>query len=184
MKIGVISDSHKDFEALEVAIEIFKKEKVDKIIHLGDDYDDIGHEINNNSGSVAQRREIISVIKVPGVYDMEYLDPKIPNRVILDFEGIKILLTHSSEPHKKDLSADTEPFVMAKKESVNIILCGHTHIPEIAKKNGFVILNPGHLKKDNNRGYPPTYAVISLKDKNIKIKVIELLTGKELLKYE
>lgn len=184
MKIGVISDSHKDFEALEAAIEIFKKEKIDKIIHLGDDYGDIGSVINNNDSRAAQGRDIIPVIKVPGVYDMEYLDPNIPNRVILDFEEVKILLTHSSEPHKKDFSTDGIPLDIAKKENVDIILYGHTHIPEISEKNGFIILNPGHIKKDDNRGYPPTYAVISLKDKNIKIKVIELLTGKELLKYE
>ena len=36
MKIGIISDTHDQVERAEQAAEIFSKEAVDKIYHLGD----------------------------------------------------------------------------------------------------------------------------------------------------
>ena len=36
MKIGIISDTHDDIHNVQNAIEIFREEKVDWIIHVGD----------------------------------------------------------------------------------------------------------------------------------------------------
>ena len=36
MKIGIISDTHDDIHNVQNAIEIFREEKVDWIIHAGD----------------------------------------------------------------------------------------------------------------------------------------------------
>jgi len=36
MKLGIISDTHDRLESLAKAIEIFKKEKVEMIVHCGD----------------------------------------------------------------------------------------------------------------------------------------------------
>ena len=53
MKVGVVSDSHGNVEAIEHLVQWFTLNKCKKIIHLGDDWDDA--------------KKQIEIIKVPGV---------------------------------------------------------------------------------------------------------------------
>ena len=63
MKIGVISDSHGEIDNLKkVARWLIKKQNVDTIIHLGDNFDDT--TLLANLG--------VNIIKVPGVFSKYY----------------------------------------------------------------------------------------------------------------
>ncbi|MFH1452640.1 MAG: YfcE family phosphodiesterase [Armatimonadota bacterium] len=168
MRLGVISDSHKNLEYVNQVLGIFKKEKIDCVIHLGDDYSDI------------YNIEWAEFVKVPGVYDPEYTDRSIEHRKVLDFNGIKILLTHVPENHKNDFPEDIEPRIQADIEKVRLVLHGHTHNPSISEKNGIIWLNPGHIKEETSRGCAPSYAFVDIENGSIDIRIAELCTGKEI----
>ena len=36
-----------------------------------------------------------------------------------------------------------------------------------------VVLNPGHLKSEFDRGYPASYAILNLTDQSCEIKIID-----------
>ena len=73
MKIGCLSDTHKNIKNLNSALEFLKNSGAETIIHLGDDYTDIDECGEEN------------VVRVPGVFSNMYQDPEIPNRRVEDF---------------------------------------------------------------------------------------------------
>ena len=150
MKLGIVSDTHKHIVNLASAIHYLKENGVAKLIHLGDDYTDVDE---------AGERD---VIRVPGVFSDAYQNTKIPNRVIENYAGWRFLLTHTLASHANDLSGDLKPEELIGGRQVHVVLYGHTHVPEIRKDGGIVFINPGHLKNEDKRGFPPTFGCIEL----------------------
>jgi len=178
MKIGVISDSHKNIEYLRNAIDHLKDiEKVDEIIHLGDDYSDID-QIKGPLLSFLFK--FTPIIRVPGVYDPEYKDPKIMNRAMIEHDGWKFFLSHTLTKHENDLPEDIDPELASTSLGVDVFLYGHTHIPKIEEKGRIFYINPGHLKDDDKRGFPPSFAVLDIAKEEIKVKIIGLKDKKVL----
>ncbi|MCK4353359.1 YfcE family phosphodiesterase [candidate division WOR-3 bacterium] len=161
MKVGVLSDSHKNVEFVEKVIGWFKKQEVEKIIHLGDDYDD------------ADTVKHPEVIKIPGVFSEHYKNPDIPNRLIFEFEGWKVLITHTRESHKNDLPKDLKPEKVIKSKEAEIILYGHTHIPKIERQGGIIYINPGHLQESDKKGYPPSFALLDFEKGMLRAKIFD-----------
>ena len=63
----------------------------------------------------------------------------------------------------------------ANSVAADIALYGHTHIPEIHKKNGLWVMNPGSLSYPRQRDRRCSYGVIELdeaKDPQLKIMYI------------
>jgi putative phosphoesterase len=174
MKIGVVSDSHGHIENLRRAVKDMREAGVDVIVHLGDDYDDV---------KAFSDQEGTSIIQVPGVFSPYYQDPGIPNRVIEEWEGVRVLLTHTPEPHKHDLPTDLDPAAVVARGEVRMVLSGHSHIPEVQEKGGVVWVNPGHVKDDDKKGYPPTYALLEITDTEIRVRIVDLYAGQELFVY-
>ena len=170
MRVGIVSDSHQNLDSLrESAQWLVKKEKVEVIIHLGDDWDD---------ARILDEFEV-EVIKVPGVFSNYYQDPDIPNRKIVDFEGWKVLLTHTNTSHENDLPTDLNPEEVIAKKEVNVVLYGHTHIPKIEEVGKVLYLNPGHLKKEDKKGHPPSFGVIEFGKEKVEAKIIDLERSEE-----
>jgi putative phosphoesterase len=173
MKVGLLSDTHGELENLRIASEKLLNLGVDFFIHLGDDYDDtvIFDEMN------------IKYTKVPGVFSSYYQDKSIENRKVEIFEGWRVLLTHTKEPHKNDLPSDPSPLELINKKEVDIVFYGHTHIPKIEEEKGVILVNPGHLKKEDKKGYPPSFGVIDFKKDSVDIKIIDLIKGEPIFTY-
>ncbi|MBE0432090.1 YfcE family phosphodiesterase [candidate division WOR-3 bacterium] len=150
MKIGVISDTHKHIANLSSAVLYLKEAGVDKLIHLGDDYGDMD-EIGEHDA-----------IRVPGVFCDAYQDKKIRNRLIENFAGWRFLLTHTLSAHANDLPGDAKPEALIEARQIHVVLYGHTHVPEIKQERGIVFFNPGHLKNEDKRGFPPCFGCIEL----------------------
>lgn len=164
MRVGVVSDSHGEIENLRKAARwLINNQNVDIIVHLGDNYDDT-NIIENLSARI---------IKVPGVFSIYYQDKDIPNRVIETFNGRKVLITHTECWHENDLSDDIKPEEMISKKAVDVVLHGHTHIPRIEQKQGILYINPGHLKTEDKKRYPPSVAVVDFKDQ-IMVNIFNL----------
>lgn len=170
MKIGVVSDSHKNTENLIKAVKKLVEMGVNSVIHLGDDYDDT--EVLDEMG--------VEVTKVPGVFSVYYTDPRVLNRVIKDYAGWKVLLTHTPESHKNDLVGDIKPEEVVAKREVDMVLHGHTHIPRAEKHRGVVWVNPGHLKDEDKKGFPPTFALIEFMGDKARVEIISLSNQKTL----
>jgi len=170
MKIGAVSDSHNYLDNLCLAASKLIKEKVEIIIHLGDDYDD----------ARAIERPGVEILRVPGVFSRYYRNPGIPNRIIKKILNWKFLFTHAPTAHHNDLPTDKSPEDIIAEEKINVVLHGHTHIPRIEEIDNILWINPGHLKTDDKRGYFPSYAFVEAEENQIKVSIVDLLKGKEL----
>ena len=174
MKIGVVSDTHGHIENLQKAIKALEGMGAQVICHLGDDYDDL---------KAVQFPRRMELVQVPGVFSTYYRDPEIPNRVVREWEGKRFLLTHTRGRHENDLPTDPDPQELVSRHEVDVVLYGHSHIPDLKEEEGVLWINPGHLKDEDKKGYPPTFALISLEGSDLQVKVFELYSLKELLSY-
>jgi len=167
VKIGIFSDSHGNLKNLERAAKyLLENEKAQILVHLGDDYDD----------TKILEKFPLRVIKVPGVFSSYYQDPAIPNRLIETFKGKKVLISHTETSHKNDLAKDLKPEEVIAKREVDLAFVGHTHIPKIEDREGVLILNPGHLKKEDKKGYSPSFSLVDFDEKIAKIFDLERKT--------
>lgn len=165
-KILVISDTHNNLKYQELAIN--KVPDANLIIHLGDNYDDAEDLINQG----------YQVIRVPGVWCPDYSNEAVDNRKIFVIDGWHFFISHTKTSHEYDLAKDLKPEETLKKNEIDVFLYGHTHIPELNKENSIIICNPGHLKSIWEKGYSPSFAVITTSENELKIQIRELLEEK------
>ncbi len=172
MRVIVVSDSHGEKKNVLSVSKIAREENVNKIIHLGDDYDDADFLVEQG----------IQLERVPGVYSAYYAEKDVDNRKIVEFEGWKLLLTHTKEKHENDLPDDISPEDMVRDNKVNIVLYGHTHIPAIAKQGNVYLINPGHLKSTDKKGFEPSYAILDIDKQTINVTIKKLDSGDTVLR--
>ena len=87
------------------------------------------------------------------------------------------VLTHTPDPDRHDLKDDINPHDVIANKGCDVFCHGHTHCPNIEFKNEVLILNPGHLKADVDRGYPASFAEIKLRESTCDIQIIQLNSG-------
>ncbi|MBM4285557.1 MAG: metallophosphoesterase family protein [Deltaproteobacteria bacterium] len=172
MLVGVVSDTHGNLDGLRRVAARFKSRGIHTVVHLGDDYLDLA--ILEQAG--------FQMLAVPGVYCPEYTDPAIPNRVLVELAGVKLFLTHTPTRHRLDAPGDPDP--EALESPVHLVLFGHTHVPTVDLRHGTIWLNPGHLKERNDRGHPPTFAVLELFPDAVRLEILHLEDGSRLLAGE
>lgn len=175
MKVGAVGDTHGNLEYVrKVANLLVKDEKVEEVVHLGDDYRD---------ADLIQGYKV-KLTRIPGVYEDLYKNPDIPNRLIKTYNGWKVLLTHSPTSHENDLPTDIKPEEVVAKGNVRVVLYAHTHIPKIEEKDKVLWVNPGHLKTEDKKGYPASYALLDFEKEKINVKIIDLVKRDVLYSYE
>ena len=162
MKIGVMSDSHGNIEYVRQVAEYMMEAEVRYIVHLGDDYYD------------ARVLDIlpVNVIKVPGVYDAVYQDDSIPNRLVKDIAGLKVLITHTRDSHRNDLPHDKMPEEFIASRKVDIVLFGHSHSFCAKMEGGILMVNPGHLQTEDKKG-EATFALLDI-NKDVTVTVLNM----------
>lgn len=130
IRIGLISDTHSYLDPK--VFEVFKD--VDEIWHAGD----IGDI------SVAdQLKAFKPFYAVYGNIDDKDVRTEYPLNLVLQREGLKILMTHIG-----GYPGNYEPKARRKIEEENpdIFICGHSHILRVAKDpkyNNMLAMNPG-----------------------------------------
>jgi len=162
MVVGVVSDTHGNIQGMRRLAEVLKAKGVSTLLHVGDDYRDLK--------TLAQAG--LEVIGVPGVYCREYRDARIPNRLVVEVNGVKLLLTHTESRHKHDRPGDSAPETLARQ--VQIVLFGHTHAPTLEERQGVLWLNPGHLKDRPDRGHAPSFALLALSPAEAQVEIRRL----------
>lgn len=140
MKIMVLSDLHNDVEALEKALEIYRREGYQKLYLLGDIIEDCVLVLN------PLKRMITAVKGNCDSYAEEELAEFSLPYINYDYEFERtFLLTHGhyyNEYNCPDLH--------------DVILMGHSHCSEIRKDfSDTIIANPGSLSRprDGHRSY-------------------------------
>ncbi len=154
MKIGVMSDTHGNSKFISKVMNYFQREKVEKIFHLGDNYED--------------RIEIepygIPFTIVPGIYDEEYLNKTVPFYIIEQVEDIKVVLIHSLSDLPESAIGDCK-----------VIFFGHTHDYLVrVRNNGKLYINPGHLKDRTHKGRIATFCIFNYSSGIYKVKIIDI----------
>ncbi|MEB3844568.1 MAG: metallophosphoesterase [Desulfurococcales archaeon] len=162
MLVGVISDSHDNLANVSRAARILREKGVGAVFHLGDIVSPFtlahlaglleGVEIHavfgNNCG------EIEGLLRVASTVGADISSP--PREVAL--AGRKILLLHgfgSPDMTRKIV------YSLARGGEWDLILYGHTHIPDAKIIGGTLVYNPGELAGALNK---PTLGLIDLDD--------------------
>ena len=144
MKIGIISDTHDDVTSTNKAIDIFKENQVEIIIHAGDI---ISPPIIKEFYRLTQNG-----VKFFGIFGnndgekhgledaFEFIDGKLLGDVgKIEIDGLKFCVYHGQDLRKK------EKFIRSQKFDVFIYGHSHTKHSEIShgNKRDTIILNPG-----------------------------------------
>lgn len=158
MKILVLSDSHKNFIALQKAFDAVPD--ADTVVHLGD-----GEAEFALLSSLHPER---AMVYVGGNCDWEFHK----QTHIMIASGIRIFCCHG---HTLNVRRGTELLVSeAHKNDCVIALYGHTHVFFTDVINGVYVMNPGSVSEPRN-GNKPTYGVIELGSSGeIKMEIREL----------
>ena len=160
MKIGVVSDTHRNIEYLEKVVEwLVDTQRIATLYHLGDDYEDV----------LKLADEGVEVVQVPGIYHAKYLDGSLPPKQRESVMGVRIMLVHCLE---KDITNDD-------RTVVDIILHGHTHHPHMELADGLLLMNPGHLKGPMVKNIPPSFGLLDIVNKEVTATLFDL-TFKEM----
>lgn len=156
MKLFVASDIHGSFTYAKQMIEAYKKEQCDAILLLGDilyhgPRNDLpeGYNPKEVFALLNQYKDVITCVR--GNCDAEVDQMVLEFPILSDYKLVKcndktILATHG-HVYSKDKTPN---------EKFDILLSGHTHVPECVKCNGFIACNPGSVsipKNDSDHGY-------------------------------
>jgi len=155
MKIGIISDTHRNIEYLSTVVDwLIDRQKIAMLYHLGDDYDDVK----------CLADKYIDIVQVPGIYDERYVNGALPKTVVENVMGLRILLVHAMD---KDVSKDDQLIS-------DIILHGHTHKADILIEDSLLTFNPGHLKGPKDKNFPPSFGLLDIQDTTLSANIFNL----------
>lgn len=138
MKYMIISDIHGDIYKLNNVLDIYTKEKCNKLIVLGDLFN-YGFDLNKND--IINRLNIMkeSIIYVRGNCDINVAKLKFDTSYSKDIiiNDKRVFLNHGH--------LYTIEYLLGS--NYDIIISGHTHIPMIEEKYNKIFLNPGSVSK-------------------------------------
>lgn len=157
MRIFAFSDTHK---SLALCIQLLENMRgnVDAVLHAGDVAEDIA--------ALTERFPDIPIYGVRGNNDM-FKTTALPAKLVLEFDGVKLFLTHGHSYNVKYTYEDIADAAM--EHGAKIAVFGHTHQSCDRKENGIHLINPGSAG-----GMWATYAVIEIEDGKVATDIISL----------
>ena len=149
MKFVFASDVHGSIGALQFIVDKCISEKADRLILTGDITGFTGYGIKDVLNPVrtitsavlgnCDSERAVSVLGIP--YD---------DYGVVRADGFNIFFSHG---HR--ISQNNPPGVITENDA---LVCGHTHIPVISKKNGFLFANPGSCARPRG-GFKPSFMI-------------------------
>lgn len=133
MRIGLISDTH----GLLRPEALTALRGSDRIVHAGD----VGHpDVLEGLATLAPVHAIRGNVDEPEAVRRSRRrnapSPDwardLPTRLDLDLDGIRIVVVHAIQ----DLPANGVP-------NTDVVVCGHSHVPRVERRNGVLVVNPG-----------------------------------------
>lgn len=168
MLIGVISDTHDDYQALYAAGRLFRERGVSVVVHAGDWSSPfsmlklrraLGPDprivtvFGNNDGDryMAAKRAADARVEILG------------EAASLELAGRKIGVYHGT--------AEVLVEAMARSRMFHLVIYGHTHRREIRQVDGSLVLNPGEACGCATG--EKTAAVVDLADMRVEIYLLD-----------
>lgn len=158
MKIGVVSDTH----GRPLPQQLLKEfATVDLIVHAGDlcDWD-----------NYKQLSNLAEVQAVAGNMDGEEIRKKLPSKLILECEGVRIGVFHGDGPPKTLLQHVQHEF---ESEHLDVVIFGHSHEPFNEMIDGILFFNPG---SPNDEIFAPycSYGLLQIKGKKASGSIVRV----------
>ena len=170
MLVGVMSDSHDAIRNVETAVNVFKREGVDVVIHLGDIVAPFtlariasslaGARVEAVFGNNCGEKPLL--IETARRFDVNIGDPP---RVV-NVGGRKLLLVHGFGSPEQTVELVEALALSGKWDGV---LYGHTHKPDYRYVQGRLILNPGEVAGVFGK---PTVALLDTD--TLRARIVEL----------
>ncbi|ACL69582.1 phosphodiesterase [Halothermothrix orenii] len=167
--IVVVSDTHGSLTAWKKAEGLMSRSKL--VIHAGDvlyhgarnplpdGYNTTGliEEINKFKGSLMMVKG-----NVDSLVDEWVLPYPLPEYVLVEINGLRLVVYHGYQHNN-----EKDRIKFARRFKADILIYGHTHIPEIKNREDIILLNPGSMSLPKQKPAIPSVAVI--KDNSIEI---------------
>jgi putative phosphoesterase len=140
MLIGIMSDTHDDIAQTKKAVATFNRKKVDHVLHAGDIISPfmidtlkelqaplIGVFGNNDGDRVLLERKsgLLPSMKISGTFAR------------IDLGGMRIGLVHGNDRELVE--------TLTTSGSLDLLVYGHTHRPEIRREGTLLVINPGEV---------------------------------------
>ncbi len=152
MRIGVFSDSHGDVSAAKRFFD--RLAPLDSLFHLGDYAAD---------GEKLSKLFSCPVYAVRG--NCDYRSDQ-PLERIVDLGGKRFLLLHGHQYYYADAM-----LYRAEEVHADMVLYGHTHVPDLSADGPRLILNPGSLSRPRG-GSVDSCALILLDGKDVQVRFV------------
>ncbi|MFA5537386.1 MAG: metallophosphoesterase [Bacillota bacterium] len=159
MLLGIISDTHQQHKEAKKAIK--QMGQIEQLLHAGDFYED--------AMKLAEKLAV-PVKAVVGNCDW-YLADK-PDELVLEFENVKILLTHG---HINRVRFGYDNLLeRAKKMGVRVAIFGHTHVPVLEERDGVLLFNPGSVATPRG-GSKPSFGLLKIYQGKVHGEILSLI---------
>ena len=146
-RILVISDTHGRNSSLLKDL-LIKEAPFDMLIHCGDVESDIFSYTGSNSS--------YAVYAVDGNCDYN----RYPKELLIEAAGHRIFVTHGHNYNVR--YSNDKLYAAARARQADVVLFGHTHVPEVEEKNGIFLMNPGSLGYPRGIHKTPSYGILEL----------------------
>jgi putative phosphoesterase len=140
MLIGVMSDTHDNIVQTKKAVSTFNSRGVEHVLHAGDfispfmidSFQELAAPLtgvfgNNDGDRVLLERKsgLLPSLKIAGTFAR------------IDLGGMRIALLHGNDRELLE--------TLTACSSLDLLVYGHTHRPEIRKEGSLLIVNPGEV---------------------------------------
>lgn len=197
-KIAIISDIHSNIRALEATLEHIGTQDVDRIVCTGDlvGYHTFPEETlnlvrssgittiaGNHDQKVTQKK--FSPDKTPDIvaFSWEALSEEnrnwlaaLPEALVLCEEGVSVRFCHGTPENSSSyLHEGAEAtFQVASQCEEDVLVSGHTHLPWVGRYGDTLMVNSGSVGKPKIGAPRATYAVLSLHDGAVSVRIEQL----------
>ena len=156
MKIAVISDTHYIAGVTRFPVDFWQHlDGVERILHCGD----IG-----DKSLYGDLETIAPVTAVLGNNDGPVFGGILPERRIFTIDGVRIGMFHG---HR-----GKAPFCFTKDE-IDLLLCGHTHVPQDEMIEGIRVINPGSVTRPRG-GSGPSMGILEICNEKVSWQPVAL----------
>lgn len=143
-RVLVFSDTHGD---INLCINAINQIPADMILHAGD--------------YVRDAEDLVSIFPdkdIRYVKGNNDLFSRAPHFIIVEIDGVKILVIHGHEQHVKYEMNYSTLCAFAIKNGCDTVVFGHTHIPYDGTTDNVKLVNPGSVR------FGGTYAILEIEN--------------------
>ena len=156
MKIAVLYDTHYIAGFTRLPVDFWRHfDGVEQILHCGDIGD---KDLYGDFAAIATETAVL------GNNDGLVFGGTLPERQIFTIEGVRIGMFHG---HRWKA-----PFGFTK-EDIDLLLCGHTHVPRDEMIDGIRVINPGSVTRPRG-GSHPSMGILEICDGGVSWQPVAL----------